>query len=102
MRKLPIPPNTKNDENSIELIRGWIINQKLECSIFPSVWQDEPETWGILIADIARHVASALEKDTGKNKNEILESIKKTIDKEWNSPWEEYEGDFVDWDKNEK
>jgi hypothetical protein len=35
------------------------------------VWKDEPETLGVLIADIARHVASALEKDTGRNKDDI-------------------------------
>jgi len=95
-RELTIPPDANLAEEAVELFRGRIIDQKLQCSIFPSIWKDNPGTWGILLADVARHISSAVENEFGIDKRETLEEIKRVLDQEWLSEWDEYEGDFIE------
>jgi Domain of unknown function (DUF5076) len=52
------------------------------------VWKD-PAAWGILLADLARHVAHAYEQNAGLDKRTTLERIKDGFGAEFESPTDE-------------
>jgi hypothetical protein len=95
MRELPIPPDAQTTQNSVELIRSWVIDGKLQCSLFPTIWADRPETWGMLLADVARHISNAASEQGKHTKQQILQSIASRFASEIAKPTDEHEGDFV-------
>ena len=57
-RELPIPPSSQFSEQATEILRVWInANNDMDVSLIPAF--PDPATWGILLVDIARHVARA-------------------------------------------
>src|SRR3984885_2810276 len=55
---LSIPPVAQRDKASFEVLRVWIAEQGQHVSIRSGAWED-PFAWGIVLADLARHVALA-------------------------------------------
>jgi len=96
MRPLPYPPDAKQDEDSLEMIRGWVVNGKLQISLAAWVWSETPEVWGRLLADSACHLADAISKETGDNREEIYRIIAKSLINHLQNPPENLVGDFVD------
>jgi hypothetical protein len=82
---LPIPPNVKKDPNAVELVRAWASNGQQIAVIQAGAWED-PMAWGLMLVDLARHVAAAIHLDTGAHKEEVLARIKEGFDAEWNHP----------------
>lgn len=54
--QLAIPSGAKADPKSFELIRAWVADGELLVSLEMGGW-DDPEAWGVVLADVARHVA---------------------------------------------
>jgi hypothetical protein len=73
-RELPIPPRALVAEDRFELVRVWIANRAPHVSVATGVWKD-PAAWGILLADLARHVARAYEETKQMNQKEVLDRI---------------------------
>ena len=96
MRELSIPPDAHSTQDAVELIRSWIIDGKLQCSLFPTIWADRPETWGVLLADVAHHVSNAASAQGRYTKQQILSSIAARFASEIAAPTDEHEGDFVE------
>ena len=91
-----MPPAAVQDGNSRELVRAWVANQGLHCSLDVGAWdKDEGIGWGILISDIARHVADALERTKGKDKAEFLRDVRRVFNDELDAPSAETQGSFV-------
>ena len=44
---------------------------------------DDPEVWGVLLTDVARHVARIFEKEGVCSEQQALDRIKLTLDSEW-------------------
>lgn len=66
MTELPVPPDAGTVPDARELLRAWLIDDTLQCSLRPDVFED-PSTWGAVLADLGRHVARALhEQDPGQ------------------------------------
>lgn len=94
--ELAVPPAAQQDKNSREMIRAWIANEGLHCSLNVGVWsENEAIGWGILLSDVARHVADALERSEGKDKADFLREVKRVFDDELDSPSAETKGEFV-------
>jgi hypothetical protein len=55
---LDIPPAASRDKASFEVLRVWIAEQGQHVSIRSGAWED-PFAWGIVLADLARHIALA-------------------------------------------
>src|SRR3954453_23272314 len=55
---LDLPPAASRDKASFEVLRVWIAEQGQHVSIRPGPWED-PFAWGIVLADLARHIAHA-------------------------------------------
>ena len=83
-RALGIPPNARNDSEAAEILRAWIVDGGLQVSL----WRAFPEsqTWGVLLVDIARHVARMYAQENGGSEQQVLDGIRRMFDAEWNRP----------------
>lgn len=95
MEALPHPPDAKHDKDSTEVLRGWIVEGELQISIAPWIWSEQPEEWGRLLAEAAGHMADAISKETGKDREELYDTIRKSIAYHLEHPLKT-SGDFVD------
>lgn len=95
--ELPIPPSVGSDQNANELIRAWAAHSGLVCSLNPGAWpQDQAAVaWGILLSDIARHVADALQQTYALDKGALLSRMRAVFDAELDQPSGETKGNFV-------
>jgi len=93
-RELPIPPAAEGDPKSGEMLRAWIANGGLHCSLNPNVW-DNPGHWGILLADLARHVANATHESSAADKSATIERIRAAFAAELDAPTDEPSGNFL-------
>jgi hypothetical protein len=55
---LDIPPAAARDNASFEVLRVWIAEKGQHVSLRSGAWED-PFAWGIVLADLARHIALA-------------------------------------------
>jgi hypothetical protein len=98
--QLPVPGAAIADPKSAEMIRAWIAKQGLHCSLNIGVWGadsgvDERKAWGILLADVARHVANALATE-GVAQADSVALIRDSFLGELDSPTSGASGDFVE------
>ena len=56
--ELLVPPMAEDDPKAIEVLRVWVAKGGQHVSINPFIW-NEPEAWGIVLADLAGHLANA-------------------------------------------
>ena len=96
MRPLTHPPNAEQDEDSLEVLRGWVIDGELEITIAPWAWKEQPKQWGRLLADAAAHMADAIARETGRERAEIYQLIVESAAHYFDHPSPERKGDFVD------
>ncbi len=92
---LSIPPAAQRDKASFEVMRVWIAEQGQQVSIQSGAWED-PFAWGIVLADLARHIALAhqlqgKETDTDAFMERLLEGFHAEID----NPTDEPEGEVT-------
>ena len=98
--ELPIPAAARRDKKSREMIRAWIAENDLWCSINVGSWEgvddiEEPHAWGILLADVAHHVANALHEWKGAERPKVLKAIRKAFLAEVGNPTSTQNGKFV-------
>jgi hypothetical protein len=84
-RELPIPPLAQADSNSVELARVWAAGGRQHVSLATGLWSD-PAEWGIMLTDLARHIAKAYEELEGRNNAETLKRIRDGLEAEWDLP----------------
>lgn len=80
---LPAPEIAANSQ-SMELLRIWLIDGAPHFVITPNLWND-PAAWGLLLADVMRHLGNAYEVE-GKDKDAVIARIKAAFDAEWDEP----------------
>lgn len=80
--ELPIPPAALEDVHSIELIRVWAAAGNQHLSMATGLW-DDPAAWGIMLVDLARHLARASKQTHGLDFDSTLARIRSGIDAEW-------------------
>lgn len=80
-------PDMPPDSRAMELIRVWIIDGKPTCVITPNLWSD-PSAWGLLLADVIRHLGNAYSAD-GHDREATIARIKEVLDVEWQCPTSE-------------
>jgi hypothetical protein len=94
MSELPIPPATKSDMKAREVLRAWVANNDLHCSLEIGSWGDqEAQAWGILLTDVVRHVANAM-AEKGHKKEDTVREIRKVFTAELDSATAEVSGAF--------
>lgn len=98
MRTLVLPPAAQRDNNAIQMLSAWIAEDGLHCSMNVGLWRvegrDEPAAWGVLLADVVRHLASAIESQHGVDANDVIADIVDSLNQELENPTSEAHGGF--------
>ena len=94
MQPLDLPPAVKTDPRSIEIARVWAAHGGQHVTLNPHLW-DDPGAWGVMLVDLARHVANAYEQLDGRERAETLARIKAAFEAEWDSPTDEARGRMI-------
>jgi hypothetical protein len=66
------------------MLRVWVADGDQVVTLSPAMWAD-PGAWGLLLADLANHVAAAYEAK-GINRDAALRTIRAAMDAEWLHP----------------
>jgi len=90
-RDLTVPGEVARDPKASEVLRAWVANGGLVCSLRPELW-DDPANWGILLADVARHVADAIHELNGADPDETIAQIQDNFNNELDDPTDEQTG----------
>jgi len=83
-RELAPPPIAVSHPKSVEILRAWADPDGPQQVTLITQWED-PGMRGLMLADIARHVAQAYARD-GVDRARALARIKELFDAEWTSP----------------
>jgi hypothetical protein len=80
---LHVPPAAL-EQGGVEVLRAVIIDGALHVSLRRAF--DEPDVWGMLIADVARHVARIYAKETALSEDQALERVLAILQAEMDNP----------------
>jgi hypothetical protein len=80
--ELPIPAAALVDDRARELVRVWAASGAQHVSLASQSWAD-PAAWGIMLVDLARHLARAYEQSGTHSSAEALSRIRGAFDAEW-------------------
>jgi hypothetical protein len=61
MHELTVPP-VASETTAVEIVRIWGGPGLPQQSVLRTTWTD-PEAWGLLLADLARHAAKAYDRE---------------------------------------
>jgi hypothetical protein len=89
---LPIPAAASRDPRSLEILRVWIANGEQHVALSFGMWE-EPAAWGLLLADLARHIAEAhAQQDEQVDAEDFLEQLRSGMEAELDGPSDEITG----------
>jgi hypothetical protein len=91
MSELAAPPDAAGDPDAMELLRAWLIGEALHCSLRADIFED-PASWGAVLADLARHLASAAQ-ESGADPTATLQTILSSFVQELTAPEESTEAE---------
>lgn len=91
MDALPVPPAALRDVSAVELARIWIAEQGLHCSLKFGLYAAdgvarETAAWGIILADLAGHLADALSAGGMGAKADLFDAIVAGFNAEVSAP----------------
>jgi Domain of unknown function (DUF5076) len=94
-KSLSIPPAAQRDKASFEVMRVWIAEQGQHVSIQSGAW-DDPFAWGIVLADLARHIALAHQLQNKETDIDVfMERLLEGFHAEIDNPTDEPEGEVT-------
>ncbi len=83
---LPVPAAATRDPRSVEILRVWIANGEQHVALAFGMWE-EPSAWGLLLADLARHIAEAhAQQDSKIDSDDFLEQVRSGMEAELDGP----------------
>jgi hypothetical protein len=80
---LAVPP-TALEYGGVEVLRAAIVEGGLHVSLRRAF--DDPQAWGMLIADVARHAARIYANESDLTEDKALELIRSMFDAEMDAP----------------
>ncbi len=93
--ELQIPPTAKDDPNAVEIARIWAAHGQQHVHLRTGLFPDAG-SWGIMLVDLARHIANAYEQDGRGDYFEVLARIREIFEVEWDSPTDIAKGKFTE------
>ena len=77
-------PQFPSGTDAHEVLRAWVADGGLTVSVRRSF--DDPAVWGILLADVARHVSRIYAEEDGTSEEEALSKVVETLTSELMEP----------------
>ncbi|MBA3393422.1 MAG: DUF5076 domain-containing protein [Deltaproteobacteria bacterium] len=84
-RELPIPAAIARDKGARDVLRVWTGGDDNHTIVLRSDEWEDPAVWGMLLADLARHVAASY-AEAGADPDAVLDRVREGFDAEWESP----------------
>jgi len=100
MNERPIPAAAQRDVTSVEMLRVWVAEKQLHCSLKIDMYRDgmgidEELAWGTILADAARHIAQGLHPEDAQAEGAALQKILLRLREELATPTSDIKGGFV-------
>jgi len=92
--QLAIPPGAAADAKAFELVRAWVAQGDLHVSLQMGGW-DDPTAWGVVLADLVRHVARFYQEQKQLNPDATIARVRDAMDAELDGEEAEEEDDLV-------
>ncbi len=83
-KEQPLPPDVIGREDATEVLRAFVLDGGLSIA-FTRAFED-PEMWGMLLVDIARHAARAYGRESEYSEEEALARILEMFESEIERP----------------
>jgi len=72
-KEQPLPPDVIGREDATEVLRAFVLDGGLSIAFMRAF--EEPEMWGLLLVDIARHASRAYSRESDYTEQEALTRI---------------------------
>jgi hypothetical protein len=72
-KEQPLPPDVIGRADATEVLRAFVVDGGLSIAFTRAF--EEPDMWGLLLVDIARHAARAYAKESACTEDEALARI---------------------------
>jgi hypothetical protein len=72
-KQQPLPPDVIGRDDATEVLRAFVVDGGLSIAFTRAF--DEPDMWGLLLVDIARHAARAYARESAYAEDEALTRI---------------------------
>jgi hypothetical protein len=72
-KEQPLPPDVIGRDEATEVLRAFVVDGGLSIAFQRAF--EEPEMWGLLLVDIARHAARAYSRESSYTEDEALSRI---------------------------
>ena len=79
-KEQPLPPDVMDRDDATEVLRAFVVDGGLSIAFTRAF--EEPDIWGLLLVDIARHAARAYARESGYTEDEALTRIVTMFDAE--------------------
>src|SRR5487761_192426 len=83
-KEQPLPPDVIGRDDATEVLRAFVLDGGLSIAFMRAF--EEPDMWGLLLVDIARHAARAYARESTYSEEEALERILDMFQAEVASP----------------
>ena len=72
-KEQPLPPDVMGRDDATEVLRAFVLDGGLSIAFTRAF--DEPDIWGLLLVDVARHAARAYARESDYTEDEALARI---------------------------
>src|SRR3954464_12058712 len=79
-KQQPLPPDVMDREDAIEILRAFVLDGGLSIAFTRAF--EEPDMWGLLLVDIARHASRAYARESAYTEQEALTRILEMVEAE--------------------
>ena len=93
-KQLPIPQAAVKDRNSVEIFRVWAVDNTEHVSVNAGLWED-PAMYGLVLADLAKHIANAYKQKLNRDPRKTLARIMAGFAAEMDSPTDTPKGQVI-------
>ncbi|TDM99681.1 DUF5076 domain-containing protein, partial [Lactobacillus crispatus] len=72
-KEQPLPPDVMGRDDAVEVLRAFVVDGGLSIAFQRAF--EEPDMWGLMLVDIARHAARAYSRESEYTEDEALARI---------------------------
>ncbi|MGJ4931928.1 DUF5076 domain-containing protein [Bradyrhizobium sp. HKCCYLS2038] len=83
-KEQPLPPDVVGREDATEVLRAFVLDGGLSIAFQRAF--EEPDVWGLLLVDVARHAARAYARESEYSEDEALQRIVEMFEAELARP----------------